>query len=236
MEPSGASGPTAEGMKLFKGRDKFHDPACYDIGPYRTIGDYITACYEKEIYYFSHADESNFDEEDFEKISRDAFVQHLRDKIETVKAELESHPKIEPFVLCHNDLQGRNILMKGTEIAAVIDWEFAGSFPLSELSDTGVEVLEMTNDESVEECVKWLHKISDLTHEIAKERGWTEKDLALLTSDGDRTLQECRMEMHPSFAFDPGDDDEPDECEDEDEDEVESGEQEEQPIEADMGR
>ena len=42
-------------------------------------------------------------------------------------------------------------MMQGTEIAAIIDWEFAGSDPLTKLVDSGVEVLEMEDEESIED-------------------------------------------------------------------------------------
>lgn len=55
-------GPTVEGMKLFKGRDKFHSPDCYDIGPYHSTHAYVLGCYDKEIYYYTHAPDSDIDE------------------------------------------------------------------------------------------------------------------------------------------------------------------------------
>ena len=133
MTQDGTLGPTVEGCKLFKGRDAFHDPACYDVGPYDSIPQYILAYYDKEIHYHSHADPVVLDEYIFEDVDVADFVQTLREKRTAVEVQLEQNPRSEPFVLCHNDLQGRNILMHGTAIAAVIDWEFAGAFPISEV-------------------------------------------------------------------------------------------------------
>ncbi|KAK3058567.1 hypothetical protein LTR09_000131 [Extremus antarcticus] len=198
MMPDGSLGPTVEGCKLFKGRSAFHTPECYDIGPYQSIKHYILTYYDKEIYYYTNAPDSSIDHDFFDQVSQPQFVQTLKAKRAAVAAELEAHPYEEPFVLCHNDLQGRNILMNGTEIAAVIDWEFAGSYPLSELEDSGIEVLEMEDDETQEECFKWSGIIYGLVKTVARERSWTDHDFQLLTSGGNRTLQEVRIEMMPA--------------------------------------
>lgn len=197
MTPDGSLGPTVEGAKLFKGRDSFHNLTCYSIGPYDSIKQYILAYYDKEIYYHSHADDSVLDPDLFEDVTPTDFAHTLKEKRALVEVELERSPRSEPFVLCHNDLQARNILMDGTNIAAVIDWEFAGSFPLSELCDGGIEVLEIVDEESEEECFHWCEKISKLVGQVAMERGWKPSDVELLTGGGDSVLQGVRVEMIP---------------------------------------
>ncbi|KAK5170464.1 uncharacterized protein LTR77_005052 [Saxophila tyrrhenica] len=201
MLPDGTLGPTVEGCKLYKGRDAFHSPTCYDIGPYATIKEYILAYYDKEIYYYSHASAPDLDEDLFEEVSPAEYVEALTQKQASLEAELNANPAEEPFVLCHNDLQGRNILMDGTSIAAVIDWEFAGSYPLSELEDTGVDVLEMDDEDATEECFHWSGVISDLVKVIAKERGWSNEDVKLLEDGGNPTLQAVRVEMFPEQKY-----------------------------------
>ena len=117
-----------------------------------------------------------------------------------MEEELKSNPRMEPLVLCHSDLQGRNFMMQGTNIAAIIDLEFAGSFPLSELVDGGIEVLEMGDEESVKECFEWCDKICKLIDEIAKERNWQATDVELLMSDGDPVVQSAKVEMVPEYS------------------------------------
>ncbi|KAF2774314.1 hypothetical protein EJ03DRAFT_4582 [Teratosphaeria nubilosa] len=112
-------------------------------------------------------------------------------------AKLATSPRKEPFVLCHNDLQARNILMDGTEMAGVIDWEFAGAYPLSALNSDGFEALEIVDGASQEECLAWTSRISTLVVEIARERAWAERDVRLLESGGDPELQAVRVEMMP---------------------------------------
>ncbi|KAG2088374.1 uncharacterized protein F5147DRAFT_781011 [Suillus discolor] len=192
-----ALGPTVEGSKLFKGRGKFHSNICYPIGPYKTTKEYILACYDKEIYYYTHAPTSDIDSDFFELTSVEDFVQQLRDK----KRQLETSfvAEDEPFVFVHGDFHGRNIIMRGTHVQAVLDWEFAGAYPLGELlGGMGVDVLEVVDDESEEENAFWSREIVRRVEETARQRGWDEKELALLLGNGDPVLGQARIEMVPA--------------------------------------
>lgn len=209
MQADGTMGPTVEGVKLFNGRKGFHNADCYDIGSYASIEQYVLAYYDKEIYYYVNASDSDFDDDYFDDESRADLVQRLKRTRSSAKADLEQHQREEPFVLCHNDLHGRNILMRGTDVASVIDWEFANALPLSELVHGGVEVLEMVDDESVEECWNWQDKVCGYVVQIAKARKWDAKDMQLLTSTGDDVLQCARMEMFPRFTPGGDEDDAP---------------------------
>lgn len=84
-------------------------------------------------------------------------------------------------------------------IKAVIDWEFAGSYPLSELLDspTGIDVLEMESEGDVDESWKWGACIMDLAEEAVKARGWKERAVELLVRKENSNLQLARMEMVP---------------------------------------
>ena len=191
-------GPTVEGMKLFKGRNKFHNPSCYDIGPYRTTKEYVLACYDKEIYYYSHAPEEDIEDGFFEEVSVDAFVKTLQATRKSIADDDTAFVPDEPFVLVHGDLHGRNIMMKDGHIKAVLDWEFAGSYPLSELlGGTGVDVLEMETEEDVDENEKWSDVILEQVGEIARSKDWDERRLALLLGSGNYELQKARVEMVP---------------------------------------
>ncbi|KAL8783919.1 MAG: hypothetical protein Q9195_009238 [Heterodermia aff. obscurata] len=190
--------PTVEGMKLFKGRDKFHSPLCYDIGPYKSTRDYVLANYEKEIHYYLYAPEENIDMGFFEDVSKDAFITTLRDEQRALLENENAFLPEEPFVLVHGDLHGRNIMMKEGRVQAVLDWEFAGFYPLSELLGcTGVDVLEVETDEDEEENNHWSDLIVNLAGERATSRGWNERRVCLLLGDGDPNLQKTRIEMVP---------------------------------------
>ncbi|KAI5796509.1 kinase-like domain-containing protein [Geopyxis carbonaria] len=199
-------GPTVEGCKLLKGRGRFHSPECYDIGPYKTAREYLLAYYDKEIYYYTHAPPSDIDEDLFE----DDDVAEFTETLIRTRAELEadeSRPITadgdaaeEPFVAMHGDLHGRNILMNGTEVAAVLDWEFAGAYPLSELFEY-IDVLEVDSARSEDENDKWGARIHALLREAVDKRGWGEREKKLLFGGGNPVLQRARVEMHPELFF-----------------------------------
>ncbi|KAG2097038.1 kinase-like domain-containing protein, partial [Suillus discolor] len=192
-----ALGPTVEGSKLFKGRGKFHSNRCYPISPYKTTKEYILACYNKEIYHCTHAPASDIDSNFFELTSVKDFVQQLRDK----KRQLETSfiTEDEPFVLVHGDFHGRNIIMHGTQMQAVLDWEFAGAYVTSTLlGGMGVDVLEVIDNESEEKNALWNREIVRRVEETARQRGWDEKESALLLGNGDPVLCQARIEMVPS--------------------------------------
>lgn len=198
MTPPGIACPTVEGSKLFKGRDRYHQFDCYDIGPYCSTKQYVLAQYDKEIYYHINADSSMLDADLFETTTALQFAETLKVRRATAEEEFDKTFHEEPFVLCHNDLQGRNILMRGTEIAAVIDWEFAGSYPLSELNDLGIDLVEYESDEHEEQNDHWASKIvRELVPKMAAERGWSPIDIELLTSGGKSVIQKARIEMIP---------------------------------------
>jgi hypothetical protein len=81
-------------------------------------------CFDKEIYYYSNT--SPFDREMnlFDNIPKQ-FIENPQERGDTFTA----HPRGD-FVLIHNVSTAARILMFGTEIAAIVEWEFSGSYPL----------------------------------------------------------------------------------------------------------
>ncbi|KAI0865940.1 kinase-like domain-containing protein [Xylaria cubensis] len=187
--------PTVEGCKLFKGRGKFHRNECYPIGPYKSTKEYILSCYDREIYYYTHATSEDIDEEFFVDISVQDFVEELREKR---KALSEIDIVDEPFVLVHGDFLGRNILARGDQITAVLDWDFAGFYPLSEtLSYGDVDVVEMESEELFNENMTWGRKIRAFVQNEIVKRSWDQSRIDLLMGDGNSELGAARMEMFP---------------------------------------
>jgi hypothetical protein len=106
----------------------------------------------------------------------------------------------EPFVLVHGDFNGRNIMMQGTKVVAVLDWEFPGAYPLSELvgGGVGVDILEVVDDESEKENSMWSRRILKMAAETARQRHWPNlSEVEMLIRDGDPVVGFARMEMHP---------------------------------------
>ena len=103
----------------------------------------------------------------------------------------------EPFALVHGDFCGRNIMIHEGHVRAIIDWEFAGSYPLSELlGGSGVELFEL-EDENLTEYGEWSNRLRDMLVEKARSRDWDEGKIDLLVGDGNRELQLARREMVP---------------------------------------
>ncbi|KAI0532845.1 kinase-like domain-containing protein [Xylaria digitata] len=190
-----SSAPTVEGSKLFKGRGKFHRNECYPIGPYKSTKEYILNCYDREIYYYSHASDEDIDADFFSEVTVPDFVKTLT---EERAALTEVNITDEPFVLVHGDFHGRNILAKGDQIMAVIDWDFAGSYPLSETLTSGdVDVVEAVSEELDEENDEWGLKIRQFIQREVIKRGWDPVHIDLLMGDGDQEVARARVEMIP---------------------------------------
>ncbi|KAF7515208.1 hypothetical protein G7054_g14694 [Neopestalotiopsis clavispora] len=187
--------PTVEGPKLFKGRYKFHNSECYHIGPYQSTKEYILACYDREIHYYTHASADDIYMDLFEDISVPAFVDRLREK----RRSLETESIVdEPFVLVHGDFHGRNILTRGNKIVAVLDWEFAGSYPLSESLTSGdIDVVEPDSGELDDENTVWGRKIRAFIKHEVESRGWDRERINMLLGNGNRELGQARTEMIP---------------------------------------
>lgn len=124
------------------------------------------------------------------------------EQLQNKRQELETGfiAEDEPFVLVHGDFHGRNIIMQGLQVQVVLDWEFAGAYPLSEMlgGGIGVNVLEVNDDELDRENTIWSREIMCKVGEVAKRRVWDMKELALLLGDGDPILGYARTEMFPA--------------------------------------
>ena len=90
--------------------------------------------------------------------------------------------------------------MQGSRVQAVLDWEFASAYPLSELlgGGIGVDILEVNDEESDRENTLWSREIVHEVGETARKRGWDAKELALLLGSGDPVLGYARTEMFPA--------------------------------------
>ncbi|KAL8938710.1 MAG: hypothetical protein Q9216_003747 [Gyalolechia sp. 2 TL-2023] len=186
----GTLGPTVEGMKLFKGRNRFHSSKYYNIGPFASTKQYVLACYDKEIYYYTHAPDSDIDWDLFETVSLTDWIEQLQTERKVIEQDPSAFLPEEPFVLVHGDLHGRNIMVKDGKIQAILDWEFAGAYPLSELlGGMGVDILEVEDDESADENDVWSEKIVEIVGAIARERGWEQRKVHLLVGNGTPELQ-----------------------------------------------
>ena len=157
----------------------------------------MIACYDKEIYYYTNASAEDLDEEVFEGTSKEKFLESLRTARDRVISDPSDFLPQEPFALVHGDFCGRNIMVHNGRISAVIDWEFAGSYPLSELlGGMGVELFELEDDNLLEHR-QWSNRIRDVMVEEVRSKGWDEEKVELMVGQGNRELQLARIEMIP---------------------------------------
>ena len=194
-------GPTVESWNLYKGRAKFHDSSCENIGPYKTTKEYILACYDKEISYRCKALEEYSDDPFVRNVSVEEFIDNLLATRRSIKDDDRAFVPDEPFVLLHGYLNGRNIMMRGGRIVAVLGWESAHSYPLSELLvGDGIDVMKMETKEDVHENGKCSDVIVELVGEIASSRGWGGRRLALLLGRRKYEMQKARVDMFPELC------------------------------------
>jgi len=150
---------TMGGSRLPNGGWALHHQVCYPIGPFQTTREYVLACYDREIYYY---EVMGYERRRSGKAVPKQRIEELTSEKKAVAADKNSYAVDEPFVLCHGDLNGRNIMVRGTEIVAVLGWDFAGFFPLSEIFVGGGNLVEAKNEAWKKENAKWVAKIQEL--------------------------------------------------------------------------
>lgn len=159
----------------------------------------MIACYDNEIYHCIHDPESEAKKHLSETIPLPVFLQTLQETRQSILDDSSNFQPEEPFVLVHGDFHGRNILMSGAEIIAVLDWEFTGVYPLSIfLSDEGVDLMGSKggSDTLKKENSKWGDIILRYVKEMVSHT-WTERDMKLLLESKNKTLQLSRGELSP---------------------------------------
>ncbi|KAF2233252.1 kinase-like protein [Viridothelium virens] len=188
LDPHSAVGPTVEGAKVFNGRPKFHSPECYNIGPYRNSKDYVLSCYDREIYYYTHTDEGDIISEAFEQMSVMDFVTQLKLERQALVGDELTFQQIdaERLVLVHEDFHAGNMLVRDGHLVGVLDWEFSGVYPLSQLlGPTAILQISAPNrDESTEdEETEWQKRYKDSIAVVLRQRGWTDDDIKIAIGD-----------------------------------------------------
>ena len=112
----------------------------------------MLACYDKEIYYYTHAPEADVDMGLFEETSKSTFIDSLKATRDALSASSTTGLPKQPLVLAHGDFHGPNIMInENKQISAILDWEFVGSYPLSKIDVGG---FEMVDDKTVDETFR----------------------------------------------------------------------------------
>ena len=181
---------------------KFHSSEFYNIGPYTDSKDYIKSCYDREIYYYTHADEADIIAEAFEQTSVAEFVTQLKLERQALLNDESVFQAIdvEPLVLVHEDFHAGNILVRDGHLVGIVDWEFSGVYPLSELLGP-VAILQISapgrDNFSEREEMKWHERYRQDVECVIRQRGWREQDIAVVMSNRHRILHTARSVMFP---------------------------------------
>ena len=184
---------------------KFHSPDCYNIGPYVNSKDYILSCYDREIYYYTHADQTDIIEEAFEHTSVADYVTELRAERQALLDDNNNEPEFqaidaEPLVLVHEDFHAGNMLVRGGHLVGVLDWEFSGVYPLSELFGAA-SILQISSPGRTEttgkEEMEWHDRYLQEFERIVRQRGWKEEDVNIAMGKGHKILGKARAIMFP---------------------------------------
>lgn len=107
----------------------------------------------------------------------------------------------EPFVLVHDDFHAGNILVRDGHLVGVVDWEFSGAYPLSELLGP-IAILQISGpnrdeDWAEEEEMKWHERYRQDVERVIQQRGWKDRDIAAVMGNGHQILQKARSIMFP---------------------------------------
>lgn len=186
---------------------KYHTSDCYDIWPYSNCKDDVLACYDRELYYYTHANPEDY--EDF--FDDDASVSDFVDELKRRRSqflgpewdEIFRGIDSEPRVLVHEDFHAGNMLVRNGKLVALLDWEFSGVYPLSELLGMAQIVqisvpFEDRTDETDQEENKWDERYRCVVREIVEQRGWAKEDIETLRNAGHDVLRTARTIMFPS--------------------------------------
>ncbi|RJE20393.1 Phosphotransferase enzyme family [Aspergillus sclerotialis] len=202
LDPDSQAGPTIEAGKIFNGRAKFHSHDCYNIGPYSDSKDYILSCYDREIYYYSHADKDDILMDAFENVTVPEFIESLRLEKENVSrnAQLFQALNAEPRVLVHEDFHAGNMLVRDGYLVGIVDWEFSGVYPLSELLGA-IQLIQVSSpyrsESTEEEEEEWDRRYRQDLEKIVRQRGWSEGNIKALLEGGLPDFQKARTVMFP---------------------------------------
>jgi aminoglycoside phosphotransferase len=119
-------GPAVEQTMIFATMTEMieHLPRKFQLstlcGPFSNIKDYLLARLNLELYCLNHFRTLAPNAALIPKLKR--YIQQFSDKFPPVTKHI-------PIVLAHNDFRLANIIVEGTKITGVIDWEWAGAYP-----------------------------------------------------------------------------------------------------------
>ena len=107
----------------------------------------------------------------------------------------------------HEDFHAGNMLVHEGRLVGVVDWEFSGTYPLSELVGSNA-ILQVSgsaderDDTTEQEEDQWHARYLEELERVVKERGWKDEDVSTLMGGGHHLLHKARTIMLPEQRTD----------------------------------
>lgn len=158
---------------------------------------------------------SDIPDDAFDHTSVAAFVAQLQKERETLAAQAPypfAQIDAELRVLVHGDFHAGNILVRDGHLVGVVDWEFSGTYPLSELLGA-IAILQISgpverDDMMEEEEDRWHARYLVEVERAVRKRAWSDKNIATLIGSRHLILQKARSVMFPEQPVEENGEDE----------------------------
>ncbi|KAF9099020.1 Phosphotransferase enzyme, partial [Mortierella sp. AM989] len=140
-----------------------------DRGLWLTTRDYLVALLRSEVDYLKSKygaaldgiggngrDNGENDEDYEEELEKARDVLETTSKLETIiPSFLPNNPTLERFCLHHCDLESRNIMIQGTAISGIIDWESSSACPVWPYARCPTFIAGRGHDVEETDAVNW---------------------------------------------------------------------------------
>ncbi|KAM5435501.1 hypothetical protein McanMca71_006961 [Microsporum canis] len=159
-----------------------------------------------DIHYYAHGG-NDIEKAFFTRTPLPQWIEHLKSERQAIaageKADVYRLIDEEPICICHGDFSTSNILVREGNVVGVIDWEFAGTYPLSEVLGP-MDIISLAEkhyhagrDAAEEESEKWNKKVLVDIEAVARQRSWSEKDVKVLMRGSHGIFAKAQFEMFP---------------------------------------
>jgi hypothetical protein len=159
-----------------------------------------------KICYYTRATDSEIAETGLEATPASIadFVGKLQAEQETLRQSFTGFDAInaEPLVLVREDFHSYSLLVRDGHLVGVLDWDFSGVYPLSELLGkiSILQVSESCCDEITEEEEDTQRqRYRAEVERVTRKRGWREENVKTVMGKGHRVLQTTRSIMFPEY-------------------------------------
>lgn len=134
----------------------------------------------------------------FENATVAEFIESLKLEKENVSKDVQLFQALdaEPHVLVHEDFHAGNMLVRDGSLVGIVDWEFSGVYPLSEMLGA-IQLIQVSpsgrREGIEEEEEEWDSRYRQDLEKIVRQRGWTEEDTKLSWEEDGRLFKRLAL-------------------------------------------